>query len=81
MGWVRVDGARGGCAFGGSILSDTDYLRLTIGYEMHNMMRGGGGGGRSCVLPLHVCEAVSLGSQSLHYRKSSGFFDKAVMAT
>ena len=22
---------------------DTDYLRLTIGYEMHNMMRGGGG--------------------------------------
>ena len=30
-----MDGARGGCATGVSILGDTDYLRLTIGYEMH----------------------------------------------
>ena len=55
VGWVRVDGARGGCAFGGSILGDTDYLRLTIGYEMHNMMRGGGGGGPPLLRPPFTC--------------------------
>ena len=48
-GRVRVDGARRGCAFGGFILGDTDYLRLTIGIRWRPDLT-------HCIQPLHVSQ-------------------------